>query len=363
MLRLPTLRYTRRAPEVVCLPRIGLAYWLTIHRLVLREVALWKRRAATIPDGELRALAIGKLTAERLNPEGAALFAVLAPSSNRATLVRLLVAYQILYDYLDAVNEQQGSMTLRNGLQLHRALADVFVQDTHFGDYYAHNPSRNDGRYVLGLVQRCHSLYWSMPGAPRSATLLEHAAERCGKTQAHNHAVPLEGEDGLRVLAESFGDAYLWWELAAAGISCLAIHALLAHAADSHGTMGDAERIDTAYFPAVCAFSALLDSLSDHYRDVGTENHSFTTHYRDPVYAAERFTGIALAARGGLRALPRASRHSIILDGIAAFYLSSRDSWLEFTAPVARQTLDSLGHAAGGMRAVMLVRRWVTNAR
>ncbi len=78
----------------------GSIYWLTIYPLARREIRHWKHRAELIPDPTLRAAALDKLTREHLNPEAAAFFAILAPARRRARLVRLIVAFQIAYDYL-----------------------------------------------------------------------------------------------------------------------------------------------------------------------------------------------------------------------------------------------------------------------
>jgi hypothetical protein len=74
---------------------VGLVYWLRIYPQVRRELAAWEHRAGRIPDPVLRNQARGKLTGERLNPEAAALFAVLAARAQRRRLVSLIVAYQV----------------------------------------------------------------------------------------------------------------------------------------------------------------------------------------------------------------------------------------------------------------------------
>ncbi len=100
----------------------GAVYWLAIYPQVRRELFVWEQHARMIPDPVLRAQALHKLTVERLNPEAAAFFAVLAPRQGRARVVRLILAYQLLYDYLDGVNELPGCTNLQTGLRLHCAL-------------------------------------------------------------------------------------------------------------------------------------------------------------------------------------------------------------------------------------------------
>src|SRR5580704_6458437 len=116
---------TSCAPEIIGSVTAGVVYWLTIYPRARLEIRRWRRRAQGIPDLTLRAQALYKLTHERLNPEAAAFFAVLAPRRYRRLLVRLMVDFQIAYDYLDGINEQPTTAALRNGLQLHRALSDA----------------------------------------------------------------------------------------------------------------------------------------------------------------------------------------------------------------------------------------------
>jgi tetraprenyl-beta-curcumene synthase len=304
-------------------------------------------------------MALHKLTAERLNPEAAAFFAVLAPRPERRRVVRLIIAYQILYDYLDAVNELPGCTDLQNGLQLHSALIDAVMPDQPLHDYYLHNPRHQDGGYALVLTDTCRRLLDSLASARRIAPILMHAADRCGQAQSHNHAVASEGEAGLIEwsLSQAPDSDYLWWELAAGGISCLAIHALFALAAEPASTIHDAELVDMVYFPPVCAISALLDSLADHNSDAGTTNHSFTARYSNSTHAAERLAAITTGAAEYVARLSRHRRHVIILSGIIAFYLSSPSVEAGFPAPVADSLMLTIGPVARPMRAVMRLRR------
>jgi tetraprenyl-beta-curcumene synthase len=356
-----TSSLTSRSQSGFALVGAGAIYWLSIYPQVRRELSRWQRHADCIPDHVLRAQALHKLSVERLNPEGAALFAVLAPHSRQRLAVRLIVAYQLLYDYLDAVNELHGYTDLQDGLRLHGALVDAVAPDRPLSDCYLHDPLVRDGGYAVSLASACRRILRSLPSAARIAPVLERAAARCREAQSRNHAIATQGEQGF--VAWSEGQApdsgYLWWELAAGGISCLGIHALFALAAEPRGTVGEAELLDAAYFPPVCAISALLDSLADHYRDRGTTNHSFTARYRDSVHAAERLTAIAADAVARVSRLSRRRRHLMILRGIVAFYLSSPSARDGFAAPVAETLMQSVGALARAMRLVMQLRRHV----
>jgi tetraprenyl-beta-curcumene synthase len=360
----PAHRWCRRGRvsplDALALVRVGLVYWLRIYPQVRRELAGWEHRAGRIPDPVLQDQARGKLTGERLNPEAAALFAVLAPRAQRRHVVSLIVAYQVLYDYLDAVNEDAEGSDLRNGLQLHRALSEAVSPDLPISDYYLHHPRRGDGGYMRALTEACRRIVRTLPSVTHRGQVLAHATERCGQAQSHNHAILACGEEQL--IAWSLAQApdrsdYLWWELAAGGISCLGIHALLASAADPKSDANDAAQLDAAYFPPICAVSALLDSLADYHIDARTSNHSFIAHYGDSAQAAERLVAITADAAERIKGLRHSRRHAIILAGITSYYLSSPSARAGFPAPVADALIRSVGSLATPMRAAMRARR------
>jgi len=354
------MKSTRRskAREIAALLTAGVAYWLTIYPRARIEIGRCRRSARLIPDATLRAAALDKLTRERLNPEAAAFFAVLAPRRHRGRLVRLMVDYQIAYDYLDAINEEAASASLRNGLCLHRALIDAVSPSRERGNYYGHHPRSEDGGYLAGLIRSCQTEIGGLPSASAIEPVLVNAAERCGEAQSCNHAMLVEGDRPLLRWAAGQPDrgSYLWWEVAAGGISCLSLHALFAAAA-CPTTGEEAERIDTAYSLPVCAISALLDSLVDFPHDVTGTNHSFVAHYDTCAQAAKRFAEITAEARALLGTLRNQCRHMVILAGIASFYLSAPEASTDFARPVALRTLDCLGPTSAPILAVMRLRR------
>jgi tetraprenyl-beta-curcumene synthase len=347
--------------DVLGLVRVQVCYWLRVFRLARCEVACWDQRARRVPEGTLREHALAKLAGEGLNAEGAALFALLAPARARGRMVRLLVAFQVLYDYLDAVNEQPMFAGLRSGLQMHRALVDAVLPERPMSEVYLDPSEPGDGGYIHSLVSECRRVVRMLPGAAPSASVLERAAQRCAEAQSRTHASLVCGESPLiewSLHATQHGDEP-WWELGAAGVSSLAIHALLAAAADPASTAEDAERLEEAYFPSICALSTLLDSLADYYQDARTANHSFIAHYRDADHAAERL--VAIAARAGERVttLRDGRTHAIILAGIVAYYLSSPSTREGFPATAAETLTRHAGPVAAPMLAAMRVRRHI----
>src|SRR6185312_6465001 len=100
-------RAVRKAGDIAAIAGILAVYWLSVFPTVRRELARWRKLAAAIPDPFVRELALGTLENEEGLAEGAAIFATLVPDrAGRSRLVRLLVAWQVAYDYLDTVGEQ-----------------------------------------------------------------------------------------------------------------------------------------------------------------------------------------------------------------------------------------------------------------
>src|SRR5829696_8568879 len=96
----------RRGHDALALPVTLWRYCAIVLPCARRELRAWRRRALAIPDPALRAHACATLRDEHANAEGAALLASTAPPERRAEVVRLLVAYQVMYDYLDTLTEQ-----------------------------------------------------------------------------------------------------------------------------------------------------------------------------------------------------------------------------------------------------------------
>jgi tetraprenyl-beta-curcumene synthase len=338
----------------------GITYWLTIAPTARSEIRRWKRHARSIPDPMLRRHALGKLSNESLNPEAAAFFAVLAPKTNRPKLVRLIVAYQAMYDYLDAVNEEPALSSLCHGLQLHGALLDTVQFRGVANAHYTPDSHRSGDGYLNALINTCRELLDTLPSRAALTPALIAAAERCGEAQARNHAVSVEGYDQLIDWSEKQSpcdSGYQWWELAAAGISCLAIHALFAATATPRTTLHEAQSIDTAYFPPICAISALLDSLIDLPYDADTTNHSFASHYTTSSHAAERYAAIIAHADEQLNGLRHARRHRIILAGITGYYLSAPEARNKFAHTVRTRAISAANPVIWPILAVMRFRR------
>lgn len=206
----------------------------------------------------------------------------------------------------------------------------------------------------------------ALPAAAAVLPLARRAAQRCGEGQSHTHAAACSGPGnaGLESWAERLPTArgYLWWEVAAGACSSVAVHALIAAAADRGTSPEQAELIDAAYFPPVGALTVLLDDLVDRDVDLDAGEHSYLGYSASREQAADRVGLLAERAEAALAPLPRARRHRAILSGVAGFYLSEIASlegataaYAEYAAPIRERLLESLGP---NVRLILAAMRW-----
>ena len=182
-----------------------------------------------------------------------------------------IVGLQVLYDYLDSLIERPLPDPLGEGRQLYRAFVDAIVLDgAPRGDYYPPAHESADGRYLEDLVGVVRGALTRLPSQATVATVSARAAERCAEAQVHAHATALLGDAQLEVwaIANAAGTGLQWREFLAGAVSSgLALHALIAAAADPHTSRQQALAADELYL-SVCAVTTLLDGLVDYEQDM-----------------------------------------------------------------------------------------------
>jgi tetraprenyl-beta-curcumene synthase len=324
--------------------RIGLAlvlanvrYWTSVAPQVRGELRRWSRRAGAIPDAGLRDIALQKLRLEHFNAEVAATLATLVPRAQRARTVEAIVAFEVLYDYLDGLSERRSERPLQSGQALYRAFTDVFSEE----------PLRlpiagyDDGGYLNELSGTVRRALAGLPAMAVVRPTAYRAAERCAQAQIRVHAAPQIGVDQLERWARESGSAGAapgWREFVAGAVaSVLAVHALIAAAAQGTVTEEQADAIDAAYL-AISALSTMLDSLVDHEQDLCSGDPWLIRLYGDPELLAERLREVAQDAVTQARRLPHEAHHLMTLLGVVAYYTSARQA----RGPLARVTVVRL---------------------
>ena len=359
----PSHRISSNGSPVRLFTTAGRRYWLEVFPAARSCRRALLARAREIPDPLLREDAVVAHRDKRSNSEGLAALAVLAPPPRRAALARSLVAYQLMLDYLDGVSERPAEDAIANGLRLHRAFEVALDPDASHEDYYALAPGRDDGGYLVALIEICRAPLRELPSYPAARESLLRQARLCCESQSLNHALhlgPLEeqvGEWAERTAAEAGLEVeFEWWELiAAAAASSLNVGALLALAATPGATEADAAEIESAYFPWASGVNALLDSLVDLDEDPAGASH--LRRYDSLGLAAERLAMIASGARQRLSQLPDGPLHEAIFAAMGALYLSKPEAWRPDRESISRSVLAELGPFARPALLVHQLRR------
>lgn len=319
-------------------------FWPSVAPVVGKQLRRWELRARAIKDPALRTLALEKLLEERFNAEVAATLATLAPREHRQSVIEAIVAYEIMYDYLDGLTEQPTVDPLRDGRNLYRAFTDAITLHTEPTCDYHSSRAANDGGYLEELVDVVRRSLAGLPSARTVAHAARRAAARCTEAQVRAHAVPRLGTSQLEQWArtEVHGTPLGWQEfLAGAASSVLTIHALIATAANQRITPKQATAIDTVYL-SIAMLSTMLDSLVDHERDVLADRVGYMRYYPDLDLLARDLTGAARRAVEYASALPNGAHHVMTLVGVAAYYISTPSANGDFARPVTRQVRQEL---------------------
>jgi tetraprenyl-beta-curcumene synthase len=326
-------------------------------RAVSREVDTWRARAAAIPDHTIREDALNSLESKRGNTDGAALFWTL-PDKRRPQLLRLLVTYEIMCDFLDSVSERGADAGLANGRQLHLAFTEALDPVVPISDYYRHHPWQDDGGYLRLLVELCRVACALLPSYAAVLPTLIRAAG-LATVQGINHELDPQLRDlTLREWSarEFAGRTDLtWYEMTGAASTWISVFALLALASEPGRQPPEGAETYAAYF-WVCLAATVLDSYVDEAEDLANGDHSYFGHYPSKEHGVRRAREIVQRATREMRTLRHSHRHAVIVGCMAALYLS-KDSAL---TPEMQSTSRMLLRAGGPLAALLgpVLRAW-----
>jgi tetraprenyl-beta-curcumene synthase len=351
-------------------------YWSSVAPLARAQLARWEQRARAIPDEQLRTIALEKLRDERFNAEVAATLATLAPRPQRARTVEAIVALEVAYDYLDGLTEQPATDPLRSGRRLFAAFTDALdgtgngaesgagslartgeTPPAPSGDYFRDQPA-DDGGYLAALSAATSAALAGLPAWSAVADVARCSAARCAEGQVRVHAAPRAGTAQLEEWAKAQAlDTTLEWRefMAGAVSSVLAVHALIAAAADPGTTPAQAAAIDSTYL-SISALSTMLDSAIDYERDSARGEAWYVGHYDSPAALADRVVAVSREATRQAQTLPDAAHHTMTLVGVVAYYTSAPQARRGSTAALARRVHAELGPVLAPTLAVM--RAW-----
>jgi tetraprenyl-beta-curcumene synthase len=293
-------------------------------RSVNNEVTRWRRHAECIPSDPIRRDALAALHHKRPHLDGAALFSAL-PTRRHLPLLRALVRYELILEFLDNLNERFADVGLANARQLHLALAEAVDIDGPVSDYYRYMPSCDDGGFLRRLVKACRRSCEALAGYHSVQALILHEARLAGVLALNHEPDPTRRNELLRQWSTHyFGEntCYSWFELTGAATSSLTVHMLLAQAAEPSVYRHDIWSTHFVYFPHVALLSTMLDSYIDGSVDVASSHHSYFEHYEGTEDAIRRLSELIDGTLAGARSLHRGHRHAVVVAAMIALYLS-----------------------------------------
>jgi tetraprenyl-beta-curcumene synthase len=323
-----------------------------------REIAHWRQLAARIPSAPLRKDALGALRHKRGQSDGAALFAILPRKRNRGYL-RLLVAYQIIWDYLDSVSERGALAGTANGHQLHLALVDALDPHAPVRDYYRYSPWQQDGGYLRALVTTCRECCEQLPSYERVRELVLRDARRAQVLALNHDPDPRQRDRALKAWAHRefpVGHEARWYELTGAASAGLAAFALIALACEPSCSDSEIAQTHAAYFPWASAVACMLDSYADQAEDAANGDHSYLAHYPTPEAAISATCGLVRRCLVELQTLQRSERHVLIACSMVALYLSKDTA----RTPALHSSSRRIARAGGTLTRALLpvLRLW-----
>jgi len=340
--------------------RAATLYWISVYPQIRRETDRWHSSAEKIPSVRLRELALEAQRVKRGNIDGSAAFAILAPRCRRPTVVRAQVAFQSVYDYVDTLSEQPSPQPIANSRRLHQALLVSLDEDAPQHNYYALQSSRSDGGYLEEIVDACRSALRALPSHTSVAGPARRITERIVAYQSLNLSEPHGGHEYLArwaLKATPRGTGLRWWETAASAGSSLGLFALIAASARPGLSREEAVAIEQAYWPWIGALHSLLDSLVDASEDTAVGQRNLLDYYGTPEETAARLKLLANRALLATRSLSHAREHTLILAGMASFYLSAPEADSPATRLAVRAVMETLGAETRPTVAVFAARR------
>jgi tetraprenyl-beta-curcumene synthase len=325
---------------------------------VALEVRAWRSLAHAIPDAPIREDALSALRRKRGQTDGAALLSTLPHARNRR-LLRLLVAYQIIWDFLDSVNERAAAAGERNGRQLHLALIDALDPGRPMSDYYRHHPWRDDGGYLYALVTACRECCVDLPSYGRVRNLVLDEA-RHAQVLAINHILEPHVRDralqAWSALEFPGGSEATWFELSGAASAGLTIFALLTLAAEPACDEAEIQRTYHTYFPWTSAAATMLDSYVDQVEDAANGDHIYISHYQTADQATRHIQLLIRRCLREARTLRNAEMHTLITASMIALYLSKDSARGSAMSATSKALADAGGSLTRAL--VPILRLW-----
>lgn len=271
---------------------------------------------------------------------GGSVYSLLPEEKSRPNVLRFIIAFQTISDYLDNLCDRFGLHSQEVFRQLHIAMLDALdLNASDYNDYYALFPEQGDGGYLRKLVADCRGALTGIFDFPRVKDHLLELTKLYIDLQSYKHMKRRRGEEMLAAHYASKGPeatGLFWWEFAAACGSTLGIFTILAA-----GKKPD--QLCQAYMPWVNGLHILLDYYIDQEEDDEHDDMNLVSYYDGPAQQVERLLWFYTKAKAAVSDLEDKRFHQLVLDGLLALYLSDSKAWSPRLAKTSRGILRATG--------------------
>ncbi|NEU31051.1 tetraprenyl-beta-curcumene synthase family protein [bacterium LRH843] len=285
----------------------------------------WREKAGGIPNYELREQALASIKDKTFHCEGGAVYGLLARKERR-DIIRFIVAYQTISDYLDNLCDRSTSLEERDFRMLHQSMLHALTPGEQPVNYYQYREDQDDGGYLASLVLTCQEILRELPGFQEAKDAMHQLAGYYCDLQVYKHV-----EKGKRVqLLEDWFARHehelppmTWYEFSACAGSTLGIFCLAAYAA-SGLKAEEVNVLKNGYFPWVQGLHIMLDYFIDQEEDRVEEDLNFVFYYENEEKMIQRIRHFKEKASESIRDLPDWKFHHLINKGLIAIYLADK---------------------------------------
>ncbi|HKM42450.1 MAG TPA: tetraprenyl-beta-curcumene synthase family protein [Limnochordia bacterium] len=296
-------------------PRVLVHRFVSTMPKVKKELHRWATLARNMPD-PLRSQALSSIEHKAFHCLGGSVYAHY-PGADKETMLRLIVAFQTISDYLDNLCDRLHVNDPDAFRLLHTSITDALTPGAPLHDYYDLYPYQED-TYLPRLVQTCQDLLAHIPHYAKMQSSALALADKYCELQVLKH-VSGDGENLLREWANKSSSFDLEWnEWAAACGSTLGIFLLFALAYIP--SESEKKQLLQAYFPWIQGLHILLDYLIDLTEDKESGDLNFVAFYPTQEVRDRALCSFARESKYLAKELPNPRFHSTVVDGLVALY-------------------------------------------
>lgn len=317
-----------------------------IFPLVETELKKLIRLAERIPDPMLKNQALESIRKKKFHCQGGSVYA-LYPGVPLRDMVHFIVSYQTISDYLDNLCDRAGVMNEEAFKQLHLAMTDALLPGTSYSDYYMYYPYKDDGGFLLFLVDECKNFISTLPSYAVIREKVLFLARLYSDLQAYKHLSPEVRECRMAGWYKNYLDYFSeinGWEFAAAAGSTLGIFMLVAAATDPDLDGLEAWKVLHSYFPWICGLHILLDYYIDLDEDKVNGDLNFVSYYASEIQCLERLKLFYKNSLEKATKLKYPLFHSTVVNGLMAMYLSDPKALSDERSLITEELLDYCGN-------------------